>query len=266
MQTYKIGEVSKIVGVSADLIRYYEEKGIITPKRNPDNDYRYYDAWDINFLIDCVWYKNYGFSIDEIVKIEWESTYDSLMDRLDNMEEALKAELHRKELLLERIRSQRKSLENIITLFDKCEISVSPEMVYYLNRHNSDYESDARLHTVTKEWVRYMPLSKRYFEVSENSATGEDYSWGFSLEPEYVKEFNISVKESVKKRPGVRALHSAFKSSGKNAFSPKHIDYMYKYAKKNGLKPAGCAYGTLICSILDNNKLTGYFEVWLPIE
>ncbi len=263
---YKIGEVSKIVGVSTDLIRYYEEKGIITPKKNPNNGYRYYDAWDINFLIDCVWYKNYGFSIDEIVKIEWESTYDSLMDRFNAMENAMEAELHRKALLLERIKSQKASLKKVMKLFNKCEISKGPDMVYYLNRHNSDYEKDLRLEKVTKDWIKYMPLSKRYFEVAENPESSEDYSWGFSLEPKYVEEFKIKVKDPIKKRTGVRTIHSAFKSSGKNAFSPKHIDYMYKFAKQNNLKPCGRAYGTLICSVLDGGHLTGYFEVWLPIE
>ena len=266
MRTYKIGEVAKIVGISTDLIRYYEEKGIVNPEKNAQNGYRYYDAWDINFLIDCVWYKNFGFSIEEIVKIESESTYSSLLDRLDAMEASMAAELHRRELLLERIRIQRESLKSIIGILGECEIAQGPELVYYLNRHNFDYESDSALHNLSRRWVKYMPFSKRYFEVPGNRTAESSYSWGFSLEPKYVQEFDVEVKPPIKFRPSVRTLHSAFKSSGKNAFSSKHIDYMYKYAKKHGLRPCGGAYGTLVCSVLDNGKLTGFFEVWLPIE
>ena len=266
MQKYKIGEVAKILGISTDLIRYYEEKGIVSPVKNPQNGYRYYDAWDINFLIDCVWYKNFGFSIDEIVKIESKSTYDSLLDRLDTMEASMARELHRRELLLERIRRQRESLENVRTLLDRCEVAEGPELVYYLNRHNFDYESDSAFHTLSRRWLKYMPFSKRYFEVEGSLVPGSMYSWGFSLEPKYVEEFGVEVKPPIKKRPGVRSIHSAFKSSGKNAFSPKHLEYMYKYAKKQGLTPCGSAYGTLVCSVLENNRLTGFFEAWLPIE
>ena len=266
MQTYKIGEVAKIVGISTDLIRYYEEKGIVSPVKNPQNGYRYYDAWDINFLIDCVWYKNFGFSIDEIVKIESESTYESLHDRLDAMEASMAEELHKRELLLERIRRQRESLESVRTLLGECEVAEAPELVYYLNRHNFDYESDSALHTLSRRWLKFMPFSKRYFEVSGSRSPGSMYSWGFSLEPKYVKEFGVEVKPPIKHRPGVLSVHSAFKSSGKNAFSPKHLEFMYKYAKKQGLKPCGSAYGTLICSVLDNGRLTGFFEAWLPIE
>jgi len=266
MRTYKIGEVAKIVGISTDLIRYYEEKGIVTPYKNPQNGYRYYDAWDINFLIDCVWYKNFGFSIDEIVKIESKITYDSLLDRLDSMETAMAAELHKRELLLERIRSQRESVRSLRGILGKCEISEGPELYYYLNRHNFDYESDSELHTLSRRWVKYMPFPMRYFEVPDDQAPGSRFSWGFSLDPKYVEEFGVPTKPPVKHRKKMPCIHSAFKSTGKTAFSPKHMDYMYKFARKQGLKPCGGAYGSLICSVLDNGRLTGFFEAWLPIE
>lgn len=63
---YKIGDVAKILGISPDLLRYYEKKGVVMPMKGKHNDYRYYDFWDINFLLDCLWFKNFGFSIDQI--------------------------------------------------------------------------------------------------------------------------------------------------------------------------------------------------------
>ncbi|MBR3375918.1 MAG: MerR family transcriptional regulator, partial [Firmicutes bacterium] len=43
---YKIGDVARILGISTDLLRYYEKKGVVTPTKDKQNDYRYYDAWD----------------------------------------------------------------------------------------------------------------------------------------------------------------------------------------------------------------------------
>ena len=63
---YKIGDVARILGISADLLRYYEKKGVVTPYKDAHNDYRYYDAWDINLLMDCLWFKNFGYSIEQI--------------------------------------------------------------------------------------------------------------------------------------------------------------------------------------------------------
>ena len=66
MDGYKIGELSYIFGLSNDAIRYYESRGILSPKRNEESGYRYYDSWDINFLLDCLWYRSFGFTVSEI--------------------------------------------------------------------------------------------------------------------------------------------------------------------------------------------------------
>ncbi|MBQ8831381.1 MAG: MerR family transcriptional regulator [Oscillospiraceae bacterium] len=264
---YKIGDVAKILGISTDLIRYYEKKGVVSPEKGEHNSYRYYDTWDINFLIDCLWYKNFGFSIDEISVIESETTYDSLLERIDDMSAEIEASAKRYQLLHERLVSQKETLENVRSLIGKCEVTMGPDFIYYLNRHNFEYESDSTLQTLSRRWLKYMPFSTRYFEIPVTAHGSEDkYSWGFSLDMHYVEEFDVKYAPPVERFESRPCIHSAFKSSGKNAFSPKHMDFMFKYAKTHGLKPVGNAFGNLVCSVVDNGKLTGFFEAWLPVE
>ena len=45
-----INEVCNIVGLSRKSIRYYEENGLLSPKRNTENDYRIYTEEDIRKL------------------------------------------------------------------------------------------------------------------------------------------------------------------------------------------------------------------------
>ena len=112
-----------------------------------------------------------------------------------------------------------------------------------------------------------MPFSSRYFECPVDARKNEDkYSWGFSLDSRYVEEFDVKYTKPVEHFESQLCIHSAFKSSGKNAFSPKHMDFMFKYAKTEGLTPVGKAFGNLVCSVVDNGKLTGFFEAWLPVE
>ena len=63
---YKIGEVSRMYGLPNDTLRYYESRGIITPRRSEESGYRYYDAWELNYLLDCVWYRSYDFSLSDV--------------------------------------------------------------------------------------------------------------------------------------------------------------------------------------------------------
>ena len=90
---YKIGDVARILGISTDLLRYYEKKGVVRPVKDKANDYRYYEAWDINFLMDCLWMKGFGFGIEEIGHMVTSCPYDELMDHFRHKEGDLAEEL-----------------------------------------------------------------------------------------------------------------------------------------------------------------------------
>ena len=107
---YKIGDVARILGISTDLLRYYEKIGVVRPVKHKANDYRYYEAWDINFLMDCLWMKGFGFGIEEIGHMVTSCPYDELMDHFRHKEGDLAEELKWKELVLRRLRRHRKEV------------------------------------------------------------------------------------------------------------------------------------------------------------
>ena len=104
---YKIGDVARILGISTDLLRYYEKKGVVTPQKDKTNDYRYYDTWDINFLIDCLWYKRFGFGIPQVAYMVTDCYHGDLSSLLEEKGDELAAGIRRQELLLERLRQYR---------------------------------------------------------------------------------------------------------------------------------------------------------------
>ena len=265
---YKIGDVARILGISPDLIRYYEEKGVVSPQKDPYNNYRYYDTWDINFLIDCLWYKNFGFGIEQVAHIVSQNTYDELIDNLTRRGDEIEENIRYQELLLQRVRKYTEILKNIRGSIGKCDIRRSGEFVRYLNRFNTAYDENTELSKLSRQWLKFMPFSRRYFEVSEDGLSGEgdDYAWGFSIGMPYVEEFKLDIKPPLKYVPSQLCIHSAFTSTGKDKFTARHVDYLLDYAEKNGHKVAGCAFGNLVCSVVENDEITGFFEVWLPIE
>ncbi len=264
---YKIGDVANILGISTDLIRYYEEKGVVSPRKDPHNNYRYYDAWDINFLIDCVWYKNFGFGIDHIAHLLSDSSFDELLGELDDKSAELERTIRHQQLLLQRLRRQCEIVADIRSYMGRCDICYSDDIACYLNRHNGEYTSSPEIQSVSRKWLEYMPFAKRYFEVPLQQLRfgGEDYYWGLSLDYHYIEEFGLTVRAPVKRVKPRLCVHSAFISSGKNEFTPHHIDFMVDYARDHGYTICGPAHGNLVCSVLENDQPTGYFEAWLPI-
>lgn len=67
---YTIGEISKIVNVSANTLRYYDEIGLLKPSLIKDNNqYRYYLDTQIKDIIFIMELKQYGFKLYEIKEL-----------------------------------------------------------------------------------------------------------------------------------------------------------------------------------------------------
>ncbi len=267
---YKIGDVSRILGISTDLLRYYEKKGVVQPQKDKNNDYRYYDTWDINFLIDCLWFKRFGFGIPQVAYMVTDCYHGDLISLLDEKSDQMASEIRKQEQLLARLREYREAVERVKAGLEVCDIQDSPELICYLNRFNYSYNYTPELQKLSRQWQEYMPFTQRYFEIPQEGLLGDgaDFAWGFSLRTPYAEELGVSVKPPVKRLQSRRCIHSAFRSPGKNAFTPRHLRFLLDYAKEQELRIAGNAMGTLVCSVREegSSDLTGYFEVWLPVE
>ncbi|WAJ28754.1 Cu(I)-responsive transcriptional regulator [Antarcticirhabdus aurantiaca] len=64
-----IGEAAKASGVSAKMIRYYEETGLIAPPERSPAGYRTYEPSEIHTLTFIRSARNLGFSMEEIAEL-----------------------------------------------------------------------------------------------------------------------------------------------------------------------------------------------------
>lgn len=87
-----IKEVEKLVGMTSANIRYYEEKGLLTPHRNRSNNYRDYTEKEIQSLEKIKVLRVLGVSISDIHLImDGEKTlYDVMNCRLEELKEETK--------------------------------------------------------------------------------------------------------------------------------------------------------------------------------
>lgn len=66
----KINEVERSVGISKKNIRFYEQQGLLHPKRNSENGYREYDETDVECLKKIKLLRKLSLPIEEIRRIQ----------------------------------------------------------------------------------------------------------------------------------------------------------------------------------------------------
>lgn len=69
MKSYHIGKVTKILGVSADTLRYYEKIGLLPPISRTDSGIRDYDDRDLSRLKFIKRAQKMRFSLKEIAEL-----------------------------------------------------------------------------------------------------------------------------------------------------------------------------------------------------
>lgn len=85
---FRIGELANLYGIGTDTIRYYEEQGLIVPKRAP-NGYRMYsirDIWRMNVIRDL---RGLGFSLERIRDYMDDRSVDSTLRLLEQEQAAV---------------------------------------------------------------------------------------------------------------------------------------------------------------------------------
>ena len=70
VQKFRIGEIAKFFNIPTSTLRYWEDKGVLHPKKGIDNQYREYFVEDLMTISDIIFYKNLGLQLKEIQEIE----------------------------------------------------------------------------------------------------------------------------------------------------------------------------------------------------
>lgn len=102
---YKIGEITKLYGIGADSLRYYEKKGILQPTRG-ENGYRFYTGKDLLALNIIRNLRQLDFSVDQILQYFQNRTIDSTLRLLDDELEIIKEKRSYLEKMYETVYSQ----------------------------------------------------------------------------------------------------------------------------------------------------------------
>lgn len=123
---YRIGEFSKLTGFSEHTLRFYEKKGLVSPRRNESN-LRLYSEDDVIWMEFFSHMKNTGMSIEDLVRytrLRKEHVEGNLQELMTILVE------HRKKVF-----EQYKMYENNLQLLDK-KIAIYQEQLE--RKHGKD--------------------------------------------------------------------------------------------------------------------------------
>ncbi|MBM6614654.1 MerR family transcriptional regulator [Desemzia sp. RIT804] len=168
---YTVNTLSRIASVSKRTLHYYDEIGLLSPKRKSSNGYRIYGEQEVEKLQQILFYRNLDMPLEEIKQILDDVHFDS--------ETALVE--HRQRLLAKKIQ-----LDQLLTTIDKTlankrgEIKMSDKEKFegfkkeLIEKNETQYGEEVRekygTETVEKSNKKFASLSKEEYEHMQQLA------------------------------------------------------------------------------------------------
>ena len=261
----KIGEVSKFLNISDQMIRYYEKNGVINPKRTESGNYREYSFMDVFMLFDALKYKEWNINIKEISNMVSKDYYHVLSDKIDKYINEIDRDIFYKTILKEKLNNISKELKTAKYNINRYWVEfASPKILFFSGISHEDNYSDSKVTKKENELI----LSSKYisfFDVATefNSLYNE---WYYCIDKvEYLK-LNLQDYCYSKEIPERYCLCTVIDMGESGKFSHELLQPLYTYIGKNGLKQNGPPFGIIIGRGVDNDSFKRLMKIYVPIK
>lgn len=251
------------LGVPRDTLRFYEEKGLLRPKKNHENNYRSYDIFDVYQIMIIDFYKKRGMTIHQIQDLLKESDVQDLQCLLENKKSELEQMIYHGQRMLKRIEETQKfsrALSSSLNVF-----SVKPLPLYRVNGEISDFiaveEYENVINGMNCNDTDMLSQIMRHISFDENGVTGTKMLIVDSADA-------ISENNSYLQHP--QCLYTVTEELQPQTEPVDLMEKMHRvsseYANKHGLRLLGEAFAMIRLITYKANKTEAYMEIFIPFE
>ncbi|MGL5755422.1 MAG: MerR family transcriptional regulator [Paraclostridium sp.] len=263
---YSVGQVAKFLGVSRDTLKFYEDKGLVNPKKNAENGYREYNQFDIYDITTINFYREIDIEIKKIQEIRKNKSIDDLELLLEEKEQDILDEIEYKKLLLKKIRLIKEDCEKVKQYLGKYTIKeMKPLEVKGEIKSVTDYDEYETLRKNTHSLKNAVTLTslRRVISFNEKGMIGDKF-----IIVKEVEDFNKNIEgEVITHQNCIYTIieDGRYSTDGENIDNKVEAS-LRKIAIQNGYEPLGVVYVNILLTTYEEGLERVFLEIYAPIK
>lgn len=256
-----VGEITEVLGLTNETIRYYVRKGLIKPQKNPENNYWEYSSEDVLVISDILFYRYLGISLNNIKKIIDGMPLFEIGDIIDETESEIRDKIAAYTVCLENLRKWKHAYEEELSGIQKISRTSMPPSLR-IGRSFSEEEHIAhylkgRIQIEKEDW-KFVSLSF-YYDMNENPEKIYKY---ISLKKTTTIEKKNSEYELVEETSEDCLSTQVYYSENIHDM----ISPLLEYAKEHKIILNGKFYGRERTNYYVDRKRQCIYSIYAPIE
>ena len=273
---YNTNDLSKILDVTTNTIRRYEDKGFLNPERNDQNGYRVFDSGELEKAIYIGRYRKMGFDHNDIANLFQENMgmglrrFQVKMKELDEKISALMATRH---MLNDDIILMERGTANKGEIFEK-----NCRAFYYILYHkNGRMNTEGKNGEAYRRFVEECPEIKYIYIFDKENVENENlvYSEGIASNEIFTGLYDVKVEPPIRYYEScpslMRFARIPIDMENEGQMSRADIKKMLfgdflAYIEQNNFKITGDMIGIKIGFSREEDKEWQYVFLNLPVE
>lgn len=272
-QKYLVNEIAKFFGVSNDTIRYYDKLGIISPKKDEKNNYRYYSREDLICFSYVFELKDLRLPLKQIDKMLNHNSLEYSAEVLEEHEHEIENQIEELKKLKCIINDYKLCIYNAIHNYNKINIAEEPAIIYKEIKQSEGSLID-NLNLFKELSLCHVPLftfvvEKDLFMSDEFYNNVKDCRKHFKYALSLLNDENLASKldaeyDGFKVLNPKKCLKSVIKFYTHKDYS--EIIEIIRYIKENNMEIEGPVLLRAISfkNNIDNNY--DFYEIYIPLK
>ena len=189
MKKYRIGQLAKMMCVSLDFIRFYEEKGLIKYTTDPNNKYHYYDISQSEMIYKIQQYRKLGYNVNDTVALLKRADREEIMQLYSSRSASHYHSIKMSTFAIKYLDFLQATLS---TQNGTWYISRKPALWFLPHTLDEDYLDDPTILSTYKTWNELLPLVFSLDKWSLNSdGTLKQIQHGRGIEQSVADDFGL---------------------------------------------------------------------------
>lgn len=269
MTQYRIGEITKELGVSSFTIKHYEKEGLLEPYVDKSNGYRYLDVPSIGWLLGIRRLRNLGFSLKDIQRL---INSQSMSD----VTEQYRAQIALNKMQIEKLLKNNCILDTIIEDYEQILNSPSNPQIrmteaFYLLVHTSEQEI---VNELIKKYGEEFYQQWRDCSVPTILIKREDfmrdgeiphYYWTLCSQAKLLSKFDITPPVDAVFKPACTHLIYNYSQVSEKYFNPCCIAEFRRMISATGFTLAGDVHFYYLGTTVEENVVKDNYACFFPI-
>lgn len=263
LKKYRTSDLLNYFGVPRDTLRFYEEKGLLNPKKNIENNYRNYDFLDIYDLMIIDFYKKRGMTISQIQELRKNSSVQVIKELAESKIYELEKEMYEVQCTLSRIEETQKFTRNLEDSLN--HFTVKSMSLYRINGEVSDFiaveEYENVKGIINSNHHDMLSQIMRYISFNDSGVTNTKMLIVETAEVQKENECYLQYPKCLYTVAEELQPHN----EQEDLMKTMHV-LSAKYAKAHDIRLLGEAFAMIRLITSEENYTKAYIEVFIPFK